>query len=37
MVVAKDNSKNFWHKDLTGREQDENILTKNGLTIEVGR
>ena len=37
MVVAKDNSKNFWHKDLTEREQDENILTENGLSIEVER
>ena len=37
MVVAKDNSKNFWHKDLIGREQDENILTKNGLSIELER
>ena len=37
MVVAKDNSKNLWHQDLLGREQNKNILIKNGLPIEVER
>ena len=34
MVVDKDNSKNIWHKELIGWEQN-NILTKSGLPIGV--